>query len=126
MAGRDRKLNPITGDYVQDGAGGYEYTTTIATKVYHQLRTRRGSWWGDPDAGSDLYLVTDRGLSQDSVVFAKNAVRTALQRFVDLGLAKDVAVEAQADARGRLTLQSTITDIQAGELDVSDLTPFGV
>ena len=125
MAGRDRKLDATTGDYVKDGNGGYETTITISTAVYHQLKLARGSWWGDPDRGCDLHLVTQMGITQGTVVFAKNAVKTALQRFVDEGLAKDLEVNAVGDANGRLGLQSLITDIQAGQLDVSGLTRVG-
>lgn len=126
MALRDRKLDPVSGDYIKNAVGGYEHTTTIQTKVYHQLKGRRGAWWGDAGAGSDLYLVLEQGVTRDSIIFARNAVRTALQRFVDQGLAKDLSVEAAGDARGRITLTSRITDISAGELDISDLTAFDV
>lgn len=124
MPGRDRKIDPVTRDYVKNGRGGYETTTTIATKVYHQLKGKRGTWWGDPDAGSDCHLIPQKGAGVGGIVFAKNAIRTALQRFVDQGLARDIEVEATSTASGRIVPRSSITDIQAGKIDTTGLTPF--
>ncbi len=125
MAGYDRLIDPTTGDYVDADGGEYEETKTIATAVYHQLKTERGRWWGDADAGSDLYLIRQKGLTRSTVVFAEDAIRTALQPFVDNGQATDVQVAASADAFGKLAIEASITDLQGGRIDVSDIAPVG-
>lgn len=125
MAGYDRTIDPLTGDY-QDAAGGeYVESLTISTAIYHQLRTERGRWWGDPLAGSDLYLAKYEGAGIVGARFADNAIRQALQPFIDDGLAADLQVTVDSDARGRLIIDSTITDIQSGEIDVGSLAPMG-
>jgi hypothetical protein len=92
MPGLDRKLDPATGDYVDDGAGGTETTRSALTAVYHQGRTPRGGWVGDPSAG-----IRD--------VPGKSSERT--QRVVE-----DVWREAMAPlvAEGRITEPEVITE----------------
>ncbi len=125
MAGYDRKLDPSTGDYIDATGGEYAETLTIETAIYHQLRTERGRWHGDPLAGSDLHLAKYQGSGVVGAKFAENAIRQALQPFIDDGLAADPLVEVEADARGRLIIESSITDIQHGPLDVGELAPIG-
>lgn len=125
MAGLDRTIDPLTGDYVDAEGGEYEETRTIAPAVYHQLKTPRNGWWGDPERGSDLHLVRRRNLNRDTVLFAENAIRTALQPFIEQRLARDLVVKSETDARGRLTMESEITDIQGVQIDLTDIVGVG-
>lgn len=125
MAGYDRTIDPLTGDYVDATGGEYQETLTIRTAIYHQLRTERLRWWGDPYAGSELYLAKHQGTGIVGARFADNAIRQALQPFVDEGLAADLQVDVTADARGRIIIDSSITDIQNGEIDIAPLAPIG-
>lgn len=125
MAGFDRTIDPLTGDYVDATGGEYVETTTLRTAIYHQMRTERGRWWGDVLAGSDLYLAKYHGTGVAGVRFAENAITEALQPFIDDGLAADLQVDAEGDARGRLVIDASITDIQSGEIDVGALAPIG-
>lgn len=120
MAGYDRKIDPVTGDYVDEEGGEYAETLTIATALYHQVRGERNRWWGDPQAGSDLHLVRHQGAGVAGKVFAENAIRTAAQPFIDSGEAADLEVAVDATANGRVVLEASITDVQFGrvELDV--------
>ncbi len=121
----DRRINPLTGDYVMDGAK-YEYTSTIETGCYHQCKGQRNRWPGDPNAGSDLYLIPTKGLTRSTVVFAEDAIRRALQPFIDSGDATDLQIETEVEPTfGRLILQSSITDVQAGQLNLTDIAPVG-
>jgi phage gp46-like protein len=124
MPGLDRKLDPLTGDYLSDTVGGYVETESIQPALYHQLKTERGRWWGDADAGCDLYLVRASNLDQTAVVFAKDAIRTALQPFVEAGQARDLVVEAVGGALGRLTVAISLVDTATGEA-LHDVAPIG-
>jgi phage gp46-like protein len=123
MAGRDRIIDPATKDYVKNSTGGYATTTTIGTQIYHQMSTKLGHWWGDPTAGSNLHLVTQYGAAEDGRVFATNAVKTSLSRFVSEGLARDLRVEAVA-INNRISVSSSAVDIQGAQVGVSGVTPF--
>lgn len=122
MPGYDRTLDPITGDYQDNSGGEYAETLTIATAVYHQLKGER-RWWGDDKAGSDLYLAKQKGAGVAGVRFADDAIRAALQPFVDAGLASDIDVQAEGTAGGRIIMATSITDVQHGELEFA--APLG-
>ena len=93
MSGRTRKIDPATGDYVKTADGsGFVYITTLATALYHQINGHLDKWWGDPSAGSLNYLITTRHTSDEDISLARNAMLTALQRFVDIGRARDPSV----------------------------------
>lgn len=124
MPGLDRKIDPLTRDYVDAGHGEYVETQSIQPALYHQFRTERGRWWGDPDAGSDLYLVARRNLDTGAVVFGKNALRAAAQPFVDDGQARDLVIDGAGDERGRLVLFVSLTDTTTGEA-LEDIAPVG-
>ncbi len=126
MPGRDRILDPISRDYVADGKGGYQKTTTLRTAIHHQLLDELGNWVGDPEAGSTLHEFGRAKNSEAQALRAAEAVRVALQRFVDQGLAKDLDVTVERSVEGRWVIRSSITDIQHNEtIDLSDLLSFG-
>jgi len=125
MSGLDRILDPASQDYVDGENGEFGETPTIASGCYHQLTGQRNTWPGDPDAGSDLPLVLTRNLDRSTVVFAQDAIRRALQPFVDAGEATDIEVAARANSTGRLILESSITDVQSGRIDLTDIAPIG-
>lgn len=125
MPGLNRRIDPATGDYIRDGRGGHETTPTIETGVYHQIRGKRRLWIGDPDAGSDLYLLPRRNLDRGAVVFADDAIRRAVQPFVDAGEATAVETALQAEKTGRLAGAASITDVQAGDIDITDIAGIG-
>jgi phage gp46-like protein len=121
MAGLDRKIDPVTKDYIADGFGGFETTTTIAPAAYHQLVGKRGFWWGNPDQGSDLHLIANENISQKTFIFAKNAIATAMQMFIDQRRARDLTIDIDSPRPGYMTIESQITDTQGGVIDVSGL-----
>ena len=125
MAGLDRILDPETGDYVKDGKGSYVKTNTVRTKLYHQVKTYLGFWWGDFQAGSAVYRVTRMGANTSAVIFVKNAVRSSLAPFLERGLIKDLNVEAEANASGRIIYHVNATDTQGGRIDIEGITPIG-
>lgn len=125
MPGRDRKLDPLTGDYIPDGAGGWEMVDTIESEVMHRLRDRYDSFAGDPSHGSKLHLVTQGNLSNVDRLRAKGYAELALQPIVDGGRGANLKVEAKINsADKRIEIETSITDIQSAPVDVSQVTPF--
>lgn len=126
MAGRNRVIDPKTKDYVVDGKGGYKYTRDLSTCVYYQMQSDKEKWVGDPDAGNLLWQLRRHGVNDNTIAKTTLAVSSALQRFVDKGLATDLLVEAQKDpVKGRVDWIASLRDIQFGELDLTPLLPFG-
>ncbi len=124
MPGKTRVIDPLTGDYKRNAAGtGHETTTSIGTAVYHQLKGRKDSWWGDPDAGSTIHLVRRGGTSERELNAFRDSVLRSLQRLVEAGLGRDPTVTIEREGT-RVGIRTTILDDQHGELDVSKLTAF--
>lgn len=121
MPGKDRVIDPVTQDYVSDGKGGYVYTTTLATAMQHQLLDELDGWPGDPTAGSNLHLAQKGNVDRATMIATRNAARVALQGFVDAGAARNLRTEVKPEGT-RLFLETQLTDVQTGELDVSFIT----
>src|SRR5215207_3074440 len=111
MPGRDRKLDPRTGDYIPDGKGGYLYTTTIETEIQHQLKGVFGSWWGDPNAGSRIRELAKGHMDTPTIVLAKRYAELALRPFVDAGRARDLQI-AVATRGQQIIITTSLTDTQ--------------
>jgi phage gp46-like protein len=127
MPGLDRVLDPITKDYVSDGAGSTSKTTSLMTQLHHQFYGRLDGWVGDPSAGSLLYKLERGRNSRAEADRAADYVRQAVQRFIDSGLASDLDVGVQRDGRGRWALYSSLRDLQSGAIiDLNPLLPYGV
>jgi phage gp46-like protein len=125
MPGSDLVIDPVTRDFVDDGAGDWEETTTLMPQIRHQVLDHRGLWFADPEAGSDVYTIP-RKANRITFTRVQDAVRDALQVFVDAGQAEDLSVEITRDQYGRLCWESTLVDAQHGELDLTSLLGFGV
>lgn len=126
MPGRDRVIDPLTGDYVSDGRGGYKTTNNLSTAIWHQLQGKKGKWVGDPDKGSLIFTLEREPNSQGAALLAGDFTRAALQIFVDAGQARDLQVVTQRDAqKNRISLASSIVDTSHGEIDITDLIPGG-
>ena len=126
MPGFDMALDPKTGDYIDDGRGGFVTTDTIATMVQHQLTVHRNGWIADPDLGCDAHLIPPKSNNSTALRF-KDAYQQALQEFVDLGLAADLVIETERDSRtGRIAIKSSMRDVQRGDINLQGLLPLAV
>ncbi len=122
---KDRKLDPITHDYIPDGAGGFETTETIETEMQHQILDRFAMWWGDPSAGSMLYMLAQANLGERDRLLAKRYSEVALQSIVDGGRATNLRVTSRIDKTyQRIVVENTLSDVHSAGADVSVLTPL--
>lgn len=112
MPGRDRRLDPRTGDYIPDGAGGYQHTTTIETEIQHQLKAVFGSWWGDDKAGSRLRELLTGHIDAPTRVLAKRYAQLALQPFVDAGRGRDLTIKVSTEAQ-QYRIEIDLVDTQS-------------
>lgn len=115
MPGEDRKLDPITRDYVDAGDGSWAVITTAQTALHHQLLGELNAWAGDPEAGSELHLLVRKG-KNDRITAqeAGDIVKRAFRPFLEEGRISNLKVELDQDPLGRFVLVITCRDVQAG------------
>lgn len=119
----DWRIDPTTGDYIQDGRGGFETTTTIVNRVLHQLSTDLDLWVGAADQGNDVWRLP-RKSTQAMADRVAESYRAALQRLVDSGAAADLSVAVDRDQVNRFVVTVSLRDVQTGQL-VTQTVPVG-
>jgi phage gp46-like protein len=115
MAGRDRIIDPVTKDYVRDDNGNCETETDGRTSVYHQLTDEKDTWWGDPDAGSDLHKLARAKNGEVALARAADITRAALEPLEEAGVIDQVEVQVERDQANRLVIASQQRSVQSGE-----------
>lgn len=116
-APRSRTIDPITRDYVRAG-GGRAYTRTIATSLYHTFALERGSWPGDPDAGSGIRRLARGNLGPGVEAEARNELEQAIAPYITEGIASSPAIQIGLQGR-RLVYALELTDTRAGRIELT-------
>lgn len=112
---KDRKLDPVTRDYVPDGRGGFEYVETVETQMLHQILDQRGKWWGGP-GGSDVGKLQQAHLNERGRLLGKRSVEVALQEIVDTGRARELRVSSSLDLEHqRIEVEASMVDVSNGD-----------
>lgn len=122
--GGDFKIDPVTRDFVADGAGGWETSDDSRGAVLCQLETRYQAWAGDPTAGSRIAEMMESGdpLEERALL---DEVRRALQVLVDAGVISELVVNGDRDEAGRLAVLIYYRDSTTGSpVDVA-YSPWG-
>jgi phage gp46-like protein len=119
VPGFDRRIDPVTRDYIDDGAGGYLETQSLETAVIHQALDHYGADPGDPLAGSRYHELAQRTNGDVTRGEARNAIGVALQPLISAGLASNLRLVVEQNGT-RLLLEAGITDANAGG-DVEDV-----
>jgi phage gp46-like protein len=120
---QDRAIDATTGDYIDDGHGGYVYTVGADTAVRHAVTGR--PWWGDA-SGTDVDDLAHLSIDEAVAKF-RPQLDQALQPLVDAGVLRSFAVEVGVDPRVRSRRVATVVayDATGNRLELSDLVPFG-
>lgn len=108
----DVLLDPVTGDFVDDGAGAIVVTTTSETAVVLQLLTHYQGWWGDPEAGSRLHDLEQ--FQSDPGPLIEDETRRALGVLVAAGRIADVDAKAVESQAGRVDASTSFRDVKTG------------
>lgn len=119
----DLKIDPITQDFVRDGAGGWETTEHGDTAVLHQLVCHYDAWWGDQQLGSRLH---DRDLfttAPAALVVAE--VERALGVLIKDALIADLEVTAAEVGAGRVDVRTIYRLVASGQDVEVGLPTFG-
>jgi len=81
--------------------------TDIRTDIYMSLNVKQGTWFQNPDFGSQLYKV--KKVTGPNLILAKQYIQSALQWLINIGYATAIAVEAQAGTLGHIIINLTVT-----------------
>lgn len=110
----DRRLDPVTRDYLDDGAGGYLETPTIETMVLHQTLNQAGGDPTDPQGGSRVHELLAGAAGPGQVPAVRDAIAVALQPLVSAGLAADLRIDVEI-ANGRILAETHLRDVAGTE-----------
>lgn len=103
----DRRLDPVTGDFVAASGGGFEACDDIENQIAFSYLVPRGEWEGDPDLGHRFAEL-------------ENATNTAANQARLRDLAADAVkwlVDAGKLSRVDITVESFEPDAVAFEVD---------
>jgi phage gp46-like protein len=120
-----RSINPATGDYEDNGAGGWETTDDESTTVRHALLDNLNQWTGAADQGSDLYLLERADASNATMTRADAMVRDALAPLVTAGKIRDLEVTTERDQVKRLVFVVSYTAVRSGSHVDLSIKPWG-
>jgi len=116
-----------SGDYVDDGAGGFVETNSAQPAIRHQLLDDFGEWIGDPDAGRDRRGVKGRANTTREAEIEADSIVIALEVLEDAGMIDDIEVEIERDPKGRFGFGINSRDTGSGEtISFDNLQSFGV
>ena len=127
MAGRDRQIDPKTGDYIRDAAtGSWKTTRDSSTAVYHQIKGNLGGWAGDELAGSRFHRLAQAKSSLQTPAVIEDMSRQAMAPLVEDGRITE-PVLAQDRNVDKIANSITVTDLQTeSDLDLTALIPMNV
>jgi phage gp46-like protein len=87
-----------------------EQWADIRELVRMSVGTDKGSWWADPDFGSELWLLKKSGkVDGQTAGILERMVRESLQWLVKDKLADAVACAAERNGKNRINYLVTIT-----------------
>ncbi len=123
MAGTDLVFDPVTGDVVDDGLGGFVETDGADTAVYLQFCTELDGWVMEQDLGCKAHLV-QRKNNMTTGIELKACYQQAYEPLVADGRIADPVVTVDRDKLNRIAIRTSARDAQRGVRELSDLIPF--
>jgi hypothetical protein len=108
------KRDPVTGDLIPDGAGGFEKTETAEVLVQNELLVHIETNWCAPGRGSTLH---DLDLfKQDPIGLVPEEARRALRNVELAGRIANIEVAAELPKPGRIHVATRFRDTSANQL----------
>lgn len=109
---KDYKFDPVTGDLVRDGKGGFVLVDTAETALFEQMTHHFRAWWARPDHGSRLHDV--RAFKATDLPSVVAEARRALGQLESAGRIANVQVRGETPKVGRIVVASTSRDTSTG------------
>lgn len=107
------KRDPLTGDLIPDGKGGYVKTETAEVIVQNELLVHLETNWAAPRRGSLLHDL-DRFKANPEVLVAEEA-RRALANVEEQGRISNIEVRAEVPNPGRINVATRCRDTSTSQ-----------
>ena len=119
----DLAFDPLTKDFIRDGAGGWERTETGDTAVLHQCSVHFGRWWGDAAIGA-LFHERER-FATDPAPLHDAEYRRALGLLVTEQYIADLQVTSVETKPGRVDSRTSYRLVETGQAVEAALPQVG-
>lgn len=107
------RINPLTGDFVRDGRGGWVLTDTAETAVQLQLVHHYRAWWGAPERGSRLH--DPRVFTGNKLQAVKAEAERAMRVLEQAGRIANVEMVVEQPQQGRIVIEIKARDTATGK-----------
>lgn len=88
----DRRLDPVTEDFIDDSAGGFEPCDVIENQIAFSYLIEYGSWEGDPTLGHKFKELARATNTVENRNRLRDLAKQAVQWLVDLGSLDSVEI----------------------------------
>jgi len=88
----DRKLDPVTEDFLDDVAGAFKQADVIENQIAFSYLIPQGSWEGDPTLGHRFNELARAVNSQENRNRLRDLAKQAVQWLIDLGAIDSVEI----------------------------------
>jgi phage gp46-like protein len=94
----------------------------IRELVLMSIGTDKGSWWADPDFGSELYLLREKGMVDGKTAGTfKRMLQECLAWIVDDGLAERIICNAERSGNNEIAYTVEIIQPNGGSLLIKEV-----
>jgi phage gp46-like protein len=91
----------------------------IRELVLMSIGTDKGTWWADPDFGSELWLLKQTGMVDGQTAgTVRRMILECLRWLADDGLAREITCETERSGRNTVSYTVTVTRPGGGEVPV--------
>lgn len=101
----DRRLDPVTEDFVDGDGGGFETCDVIENKVAMSFKIPRGSWEGDPSLGHRFAELDRATNTSANRLRLEDLCRDAIKWLTDSGEISDVVVQVDDFGSDKVAFQ---------------------
>lgn len=122
----DRKLDPVTGDFVNAAGGEFEQCEWIENAIGFSFMIPVGSWEGDPTLGHEFAELDRAQNTQENRNRLRDLAKKAIKWLVDGGFVETVTVtvEQAATVAGMDRVPWQVDYTRPGQKTVQRVGPF--
>jgi phage gp46-like protein len=94
----------------------------ISELALMSIGTDKGSWWADPNFGSELWLLKQRGKADGQTAGTlRRMILECIQWLVNDGLVKEINCEAERTGKNEISYHVTMFGINGSVLQIKEV-----